>query len=403
MTFPIRMRTRGRLFRILRFFTRQRRVEDRFRGLLDCAPDAMLITDRRGKIAFVNSQTNKLFGYARSELIGSPIQALIPNNFDKHLTAHGVACIAEPHLPPKELGLEFSARSKNGTEFPVDVSLSPLESDDGHYIAVAVRDITERKLAYEQITRLNQELEQALQRSERLATTGLLATTIAHEINNPLEPITNSLYLLQHNSDLDETSKSIVALLQREVTRILDVARLTLGQQREPRATICISLSQLLDETCAVFAARMEKLGIRVVRRYQQNGQVTIDAGEARQVFMNLVANAIDAMPNGGELKLDLVHLGPTVRLSISDTGCGIAEADIEHIYDPLFTTKGERGTGIGLWLSKKIIERLEGTIEVSSSIRQGQSGTTFTIVLPTQHKSRCVSEGKSLSTVASS
>ncbi len=240
----------------------------------------------------------------------------------------------------------------------------------------------ERKLAYEQITKLNHELEQALQRSEKLAVTGLLATTIAHEINNPLEAITNSLYLLENNSRLDETSRSVVALLQREVARIVDVARQTLGQQRESRLHIRINLSQLLDETCAVFAARMDKLGIRVIRAYQCNGEVTVHPGEMRQVFMNLVANAIDAMPNGGELKLDVVHLGSTVRLTIADSGCGITEADMRHIYDPLFTTKGDKGTGIGLWLTKSIVERFQGSIEVSSSTKQGQNGTSFTIVL---------------------
>jgi PAS domain S-box-containing protein len=343
----------------------RRRVEDRFRGLLDCAPDAMLITDSQGKIVFVNSQTEKLFGYARSELIGNPIQTLIPDGFDKHRAVHRIGYAGEPHLRPIGLGLEFSARKKNGAEFPVEISLSLLDNDDGHYIAAAVRDITERKLAYEQIRKLNHELEQALRRSEKLAVTGLLATTIAHEINNPLAAITNSLYLLENNSRLDETSKSVVALLQREVARIVDVARQTLGQQRESRLPIRINLSQLLDETCAVFAARMDKLGIRVIRAYQCDGEVTVHSGEMRQVFMNLVANAIDAMPNGGELKLEVVHLGPTVRLTIADTGCGITEADMRHIYRPLFTTKGDKGTGIGLWLTKSSVERFQGSIEV--------------------------------------
>lgn len=380
---PMKVQIRACLFPFLRFFTRRRRVEDRFRGLLDCAPDAMLITDSQGTIAFVNSQTEKLFGYTRSELIGKPIQALIPDEFDKHLSMHRAGYALEPLLHPIELGLEFCARKKNGTEFPVEISLSPLDSDEGHFAAAAVRDMTERKLAYEQITKLNHELEQALQRSEKLAVMGLLATTIAHEINNPLAAITNSLYLLENNPRLDETSRSVIALLQREVARIVDVARQTLGQQRESRSPIRVNLSHLLDETCAVFAARMDKLGIRVIRAYQCNVDVTVHPGEMRQVFMNLVANAIDAMPNGGELKLDVVHHGATVRLTVADTGCGITEADMQHIYDPLFTTKGDQGTGIGLWLTKSIVERFQGSIEVSSSTIEGQNGTSFTIVLP--------------------
>jgi PAS domain S-box-containing protein len=383
MSMPMRVQAGACLSPFLRFFARRRRVEDRFRGLLDCEPDAMLITDSQGTIAFVNSQTEKLFGYSRSELIGKPIQALIPDDFDKHLSVHRVGRAAEPHLHPIELGLEFSARKKNGTEFPVEISLSPLDSDDGHFTAAAVRDITERKLAYEQITKLNHELEHALQRSEKLAVMGLLATTIAHEINNPLAAITNSLYLLENNHHLDETSRSVVAVLQREVARIVEVARLTLGQQRESNLPIRINLSELLDETCAVFAARMDKLCIRVTRAYQCNRKVAAHPGEMRQVFMNLVANAIDAMPNGGELKLDIVDVGSTVRLTISDTGCGITEADMQHIFDPLFTTKGDKGTGIGLWLTKSIVERFQGRIEVSSSTKQGQNGTSFTIVFP--------------------
>jgi PAS domain S-box-containing protein len=334
----------------------------------------------------VNTQTERLFGYSRSELVGKPVEILVPEGFRTRHIAHRANYLSEPLLRPMGAGLDLLGTKKDGTEFPVEISLSPLDSEEGTYVAAAVRDVTERKLAQEQITNLNHELERALQRSEKLAATGLLAATIAHEITNPLAAITNLIHLLKNNSHLDESSRDAIALLEREVARIVDIARQTLGQQRESKAAISAELSQLLDETCAVFAARIRKLGIRVTRSYQCNGEVIVHCSEMRQVFTNLVANAIDAMPNGGELRLEIEEIGRTLQVRIADTGCGIADVDIGHIYDPLFTTKGDKGTGIGLWLSKKIVERLEGNIEVSSSTKQGQSGTMFTIVLPAQN-----------------
>jgi len=234
--------------------------------------------------------------------------------------------------------------------------------------------------------------EEALRRTEKLAATGRLAASIAHEINNPLEAVTNLLFLLRNFCELEDPALNYVAMAEHEAHRIAEITQQTLRFYRQSTQPTRAKMSELLDSVLGLYQGRLNTLKIQVERKYNAEMDLFCYAGELRQVFANLVSNAIDATGSGGRLLArarrsrnwkDPAQTG--VRFTLADTGTGMETAVRERVFEAFFTTKEVTGTGLGLWVSHEIIVKHRGLVHVHSrTAAQGKtSGTVFQIFIP--------------------
>jgi two-component system NtrC family sensor kinase len=226
-------------------------------------------------------------------------------------------------------------------------------------------------------------VESALLRSGQIAAAGRMAASIAHEINNPLESITNIIFLLKNGSIPEDLRKHYLDTAESELIRVAAIARRTLGFYRDEAKPTHVDLCVLVDSLLDVYRNKLENRVI-VRRLFSENAIVFAKAGEIRQVLSNLIANALDSMLNE-ENHLDInVSAGEkNIVVEISDNGCGIASENLPRIFDPFFTTKKDVGTGLGLWVSRELISRNNGTISVTSSTHPETHGTLFQLVFP--------------------
>ena len=235
-------------------------------------------------------------------------------------------------------------------------------------------DITERK-----------QTEQALIRSEKLASVGRMAATVAHEINNPLSAVMNSLYLLQSSIGLTSSDRDYLLLIDGELKRIAHITQQSLGFYRDRSEPTTFAVHYLLDSVLDVMRAKLHAKNITATRECDTQLTITGIFGELRQVFANLVTNGIDAVQDGGVIHLRATPLrdDDAVLISVHDNGQGIAPESLQHIFEPFFSTKESTGTGLGLWISKQIVEKHRGSIEVHSTTKGANRGTTIDVRLP--------------------
>jgi len=239
-------------------------------------------------------------------------------------------------------------------------------------------DITARKLA-----------QHALLRSEKLASMGRMAATVAHEINNPLEAVTNLLFLAQTIDGLPESARQSLQMADAELKRVAHITRQSLGFYRESNAPALTSINALLDSAIDLLKGKITEKQVNIHKEWRADVELMAVAGELRQVFSNLLANSLDAIDEEGTISIRIstctgAHSkGRRARTTIADNGRGISSTSLEHIFEPFFTTKGTIGTGLGLWVTKQIVEKHHGIIQVRSRSESCRKGTTFSIVLP--------------------
>ncbi len=227
--------------------------------------------------------------------------------------------------------------------------------------------------------------DEALRRTEQLATAGRLAATVAHEVNNPLEAVTNIIYLCQNDASVSDSARAYLKLADEELRRVAHIVRQTLGFYRDSSAPEPIDLSLLVADLSQLYQRRFKAKNVELVISPAAGVVVTVVASEIRQVIANLLSNALDASSPESTVHLTVKHGDDNAQIEIRDQGHGIAAENWKKLFEPFFTTKREVGTGLGLWVSKNIVEKHKGTIRVDSSTSPQNHGTTFTIVLPLQ------------------
>lgn len=247
---------------------------------------------------------------------------------------------------------------------PGDVTAAQGNPPSSRWVGAVIVDATERKLS-----------EELLRRTEKLAATGQLAASIAHEINNPLEAVTNLLYLLDQQP-LDEESRHYTDMAQEEIARVSQITQQTLRFYRQSSSPTLIQPADVLDSVLDLHHGRANAAKVQTIRRYRNGVELYAFSGEMRQLFANLVGNALDAMPEGGKIHLSVrasqAWSQPEVqgvRITIADTGSGMTDAVRRRIFEPFFTTKEITGTGLGLWISSEIIAKHQGTVRVRSQV----------------------------------
>jgi PAS domain S-box-containing protein len=336
--------------------------------------DAVLATDTSGRVVFLNEVAATLTGHTSSEARGRPLGQVftIFNEVTREPAEDPVAKVVRSGAAVG-LANHTVLRRADGTEVAIDDSAAPIRNAQGELIGVVLvfRDVTKQRA-----------VEAALRNAEKLATAGRFAATIAHEINNPLEAIMNLLFLLDHDSGLSSEGRGYLSLAEEELSRVAAVARQTLAFYKDNTSPAPVNLSNLLDEILTFYGRRIEARKIRVVRNYRNHSQFVGSAGEIRQVFSNLILNALDALSPDGELTLNVSDDNggrPAVRVEVEDNGSGIQREHLSKIFEPFFTTKKDVGTGLGLWSAKNLVEKHEGQLLAECS----GGKTRLTVLLP--------------------
>jgi PAS domain S-box-containing protein len=355
---------------------RRRGDEERFRlaAIVESSDDAIVSKDLEGTITSWNAAATRLFGWKPEEAIGHSILMIIPDD----LQAEERNILRRLQNGERIEHFETVRKHKDGYLVEVSVATSPVKDRTGRVIGASkiARDISGQK-----------RMQQALIESEKLAATGRLAAAIAHEINNPLEAVTNLAYLLSMDSSLSETAHRYAELMLQEISRANEITKQTLAFYRDTGRPSEVHIQELVENVLELNRPRIRNKKIMVEREFRTADPIYGLAAEIRQVIANLLLNAMDAVPEGGVIRVrladDVVPQKHRIRLTIADKGHGIPAENRKRMFEPFFTTKGNQGTGLGLWVSRGIVEKHGGRIQVRSCTRPERSGTAFSVVLP--------------------
>jgi PAS domain S-box-containing protein len=386
------------------------RADARFLGLLEAAPDAIVGVNTEGRIVLVNAATERLFGYPRDELIARPVEILVPEGFRAGHAAHRQQYVENPVPRPMGAGRQLRALRKDGTEFPADISLSSLGTEDGLVVAAAIRDVTERLDAQLETDRLRaqaerERIEGRLQQAQRLESLGQLAGGVAHDFNNLLAVILNyAAFVGEEVNDLVETDPDRWRPVATDIQQIQHATQrgialthqlLAFGRREVVRPRV-LSLNTIVSDVQQLLRRSIGEHVELVSALCPNLWQVKVDPGQIEQVLVNLAVNARDAMPSGGRLRIETenvvidhryphaqpgAHPGRYVQVRVSDTGKGMSHEVSERAFEPFYTTKPKgEGTGLGLATVYGIVTQAGGDVHIYS---QPGNGTSVSVLLP--------------------
>ncbi len=360
---------------------RLRNSEDRFRRLIEEANIGIALGGLEGHLTYMNPAARKLLGYSLKDVESGTLrwEDLTPDEF----ASRDKKAAMELEESGKAAPYEKAYVAKDGTTIPLLVDTTVLAHTDTGELEVAV--------FLADLTRLRR-TEQALMQNEKLAAVGRLASSIAHEINNPLEAVMNLLYLVENDIETGVSSAEEMAHVktaQEELARIANISRHTLRFHRQLTNPVMATKREILEEALVLFRGRLRTSGIKVETRFFEARPTLCYNGDLRQLFANFIGNAADASQRGGKILLreregtDWKTGRKGIRVTIADAGCGMSKETARHIFEPFFTTKETTGTGLGLWVSAGILKKHGATVSVRS--RQGERvhGTVFAIWFP--------------------
>ncbi len=360
-----------------------RKSKDIARAVLESASEGIILVDPAGRMTLVNGAAERMFGYAPSELLGQPLEVLLPERIHGTHVAHRTDYFAEPRVRPMGIGLDLAGRRKDGTEFPVEISLSHVASADVGIAMAFITDITERKRVEGQL----EHQREVLYQNEKLAALGTMAAGVAHEMNNPLGIITTRIEVMLLDAEQQQLPAQVLddlQVLHRASQRVARIAAsLRSFARHTPADRVPLDLNAIVEESLQLVQKPLAADNVQVVASLDRSlPPILGDAASLHQVLMNLLTNAREAMPTGGRIRIETAPAERPgwIRLLVADTGAGIPPEEISKIFDPFFTTK-RTGTGLGLSVSYGIIQEHGGTVDVQS--RPG-AGTTFILSFPT-------------------
>jgi PAS domain S-box-containing protein len=346
--------------------------ERKARALLEQAAEGIVLIGADGRVEMINAKAESMFGYPRAEVLGQPLEILLPERYRDAHAGHRSSYFAAPRPRPMGLGLELAARRKDGSEFPVEVSLSYAETDAGRVAMAFVTDVTERRA-----------LERASRHAERLTALGTLAAGVAHELNNPIGILSSRIELMLLDRDaLPPAVREDLEVLYRNAVRATQITQRLLSFARQPVGERrLLDVNALVQEALALVQPQIDRDGVRL-RTELADGLPAVhgDPTALHQVLVNLLINAKEAMTEG-DIVVRTRRAGEPgwIELSVADTGCGISPDVLARIFDPFYTTK-PTGTGLGLAISYGIVREHQGRIDVESAPGKG---TTFALSFP--------------------